>query len=92
MNVKTNVGTIVAFTAMLIFSTAVAQDEGISWDSLSDGQREVLSQLEESWDTLPAERRLRLFRGAERWDKMSRQQRKEARERFRAWRDLADDR
>jgi hypothetical protein len=68
---------IAAMAALLLFSTAFAQDEPISWDSLSEGQREVLGQLQESWDGLPAERQLRLARGAERWEGMTPRQRKE---------------
>ncbi len=82
----------VAIAALLMFGLAAAQDDGISWDELSDGQREILSQLESSWDTLPAERQRRLSTGAKRWAGMSRQERQQARGRFQSWRELSDER
>ena len=57
---------IVASVALLVFGTAIAQDEGVSWQDLSDGQREVLSQLEAGCDDLPPGRQQRLALGAER--------------------------
>ena len=50
------VRSIVAMVALLAFGGAFAQDSGISWESLSDGQREVLSPLEARWDSLPPAR------------------------------------
>ena len=89
MKVKSTVAkAAIAVTALLLFGAALAQSDGVSWDSLSDGQREVLSQLEGSWDTLPAERQQRLVKGAERWAGMSRKDRRAARDRFRSWREL----
>ncbi len=93
MKVKSKVArATVAIAALLIFGSAFAQTDGVSWGDLSDGQREVLGQFEGSWDTLPAERRERLSKGAERWAGMSRDERRSARDRFRSWQDLPADR
>ena len=46
---------------------AVADNHGVSWESLSEGQREVLGQFADTWDRFPEERQARLARGAERW-------------------------
>ena len=87
-----NLKPLATMVALLFFSAALAQENGISWSSLSDDQQEILSRLEQTWDTLPAERQARLSKGAARWAGMSRQQRSEARERFRTWRKLPAER
>lgn len=86
------VKSIVVMVLLLLGGASLAQDEGVSWNELTDGQREVLGQLEASWDSLPVERQLRLSRGAERWAGMSDAERGQARERFTAWRQLSDER
>jgi len=69
MKAKTIVAVVI--TALLFFSTAIADKHGIAWQDLSDGQRIVLSQFAGSWDALPADKQMRLSRGAERWETMN---------------------
>ena len=92
MKVKSIVALMALLIASLMVGTAAAQDNGVSWGSLSDGQREVLGQLQDSWDDLTPERQQRLSKGAERWSGMSPRERKEARKRFSSWRELSDER
>ena len=51
--------TIVTITALLFVGIAMADQHGIGWQDLSDGQRAVLSQFADSWDSLPADRQMR---------------------------------
>ena len=47
--------TLVTLAALLFFSAAIADNHGVGWQELSDGQRAVLSQFAGSWDNLPAD-------------------------------------
>jgi len=62
---------IAAMVCLLMFGTAVADNHGVSWESLSEGQREVLGQFADTWDRFPEERQARLARGAARWAGMT---------------------
>ena len=81
----------IAIALLLVSSAALAQDEQLNWNSLTDEQRQVLSSLEESWDTLSLERRERLAEGAVRWTEMGTEDRAAARQRFQTWRSLSED-
>ena len=76
---------------LLLSGVTLAQDEHISWDSLSEEQQRVLGPFGESWDTFTAERQARLSAGAERWAGMSRRERNAAKDRFQSWRQLPDE-
>ena len=67
---------IVMMVAALLCGSAFA--ESPTWDELSDEQRTVLSQFQDSWDQLPEERRKRLAKGAARWGSMSPRERRQA--------------
>ena len=66
MKVRTLVS-VAAVIAMLLGSTAIADEHGVAWDSLSAEQQQVLNRFADSWDSLPADRQMRLSRGAARW-------------------------
>ena len=48
MKVKFIAALMALLIASLMAGTAVAQDNGVSWGSLSDGQREMLGQLQDN--------------------------------------------
>ncbi|MFQ6006009.1 MAG: DUF3106 domain-containing protein, partial [Woeseia sp.] len=82
---------IFASLLLVISGASMAQDENISWDSLSEEQQRVLGPIADSWDTLVPERQARLSAGAQRWAGMSRRERAAAQKRFQAWRSLTDE-
>ena len=53
---------IVTLVCLLMFGVATADDHGVSWESLNEGQQQMLSQFADSWNSLPAERQARLAR------------------------------
>jgi len=63
MKVRTLVS-VAAVIAMLLGSAAIADEQGVAWDSLSAEQQQVLNRFADSWDSLPADRQMRLSRGA----------------------------
>jgi hypothetical protein len=77
---------------LALICSGVVMAEAPTWAELSEQQRVVLGQFEQSWDSLPAERRVRLSRGAERWSTMSRKEREHAKSRFKDWRGLPAER
>ena len=54
-------------TVLLISGVAMAQDDEVNWNSLTETQQQVLGPVAENWDTLPIERRARLAEGAMRF-------------------------
>lgn len=81
---------IVAISVLLMCAAAVA--DGVTWSQLSDEQRVVLRQFEQTFDSMPADRRERLSRGAERFATMTPAERRQSRDRFMKWRELSDER
>jgi len=57
-------------TVLLISGVAMAQDDEVNWNSLTEAQQQVLGPVAENWDSLPIERRARLVEGAKRWSEM----------------------
>ncbi|MCH8302809.1 MAG: hypothetical protein IH912_08655, partial [Proteobacteria bacterium] len=46
-----------AIAALLLISgAALAQDNQVNWNSLTDAQQQVLGPMAENWATLPIER------------------------------------
>ena len=56
---------------LIAFVCGVAHADGVTWDSLSDEQQQVLNAFADGWDQLPADRQQRLATGAQRWSAMS---------------------
>ena len=83
---------IVAIAMLLFTGLAIAQDEGVAWEALSEEQQRVLSNFSENWDSLEPARQTRLSSGADRWSRMTPEQRDAAQGRFKQWRGLAPDR
>ncbi len=69
-------------TVLLISGVAMAQDDEVNWNSLTEAQQQVLGPMAENWESLPIERRARLVEGAKRWSEMDAEDRTAARERF----------
>ncbi|AMN45627.1 hypothetical protein ACG33_00605 [Steroidobacter denitrificans] len=64
------------------------QGAGVSWESLSEEQRELLSKYQAHWDQLPMGRQRALARGAHRWLTLPPERREQAQRRFEHWQSL----
>ena len=52
--------------ASMLSGAAVAQDNQMNWNSLSESQKQVLNPYADDWDSMDIERRGRLAEGAKR--------------------------
>ena len=68
-----------SLASMLIPDSASA--EGLSWESLSAQQQEMLASMKEGWNDLPPYRQERLSKGADKWATMSPEQREQTKDR-----------
>jgi len=72
-------------TVLLISGVAMAQDDEVNWNSLTEAQQQVLGPVAENWDSLPIERRARLVEGRERfqtWQRLNDNERDAIRDRY----------
>jgi hypothetical protein len=71
---------------LLLSSAAYADDDTLPWQSLSDGQRQILQVYAEQWESFPVKRRQQLVSATSRYLEMTPEQKEAALGRYRTWR------
>lgn len=82
---------ILVLLAAALFSLGAispAAAAGLSWDSLTPQQQQVLKPMQDDWAQLPPERQEKMAARAARWESMTPEQRQKAEARMQRWQEL----
>ena len=75
-------------TLALSALAGLAWADPVTWQQLSDSERQLLQRFESRWDEFTPEQQARLRQGADRWSSMTPEQRQRARQEFGKWKQL----